>query len=1042
LGKDIYSVIGQGRVEEIINSKPEERREIFEEAAGILKYKLRKKEARRRLEETRENLVRVQDLIYELETQVEPLAAQAEVTRRYRTLKEQAGLAEQQLLAYRLKLSQADLDKVEKQLLSAAGDLSEAGARGGLREEQLQKLKQQTEEQARAGAGLEKELNQLSRELEQREGQLRLLQERENRFRDQQDQANQRLKQLAESQQQLADREQELQQQRRLKREAIAREQEICRGLRQSLADLENSSLVAEVEEQQARLFQARSKQEAAAAALHELTPQMERLAQRRQELERESAGLKGKLSNLAPRRKDLLQQQQQLRDQLSTAASRHRELSQERERLQQSLGGLQQQEQQRREELRGVESRLQLLQEQEAGLSGYYRGVREVLQAGPSLPGIVGPVVDLLSVEDRYLRAAETALGGGLQFIVTQTEAAAKEAIRFLKEGNRGWATFLPLDTIRATAPGPDRHPGWRDQAGVIGKASELLEVAPAYRKAVDYLLGAIVICSDLEAASRTARFLKHSCRVISLDGDVINPGGSIRGGSVPRRNAGQPLGRRKEIEALEREQSALQDKQRSGAEKTAGARQKLQRCEEDLRAAAARQSELAEQSAGLQRTAESLDQEEDLIADSLRKSGAALQQLQAEVEELKRRRESQQDKRRAGALEMDEIQAALEGKKELYQRSLSEKKELDAALTEALVSLSSGQEREQSLSADAQKLEEERRRLALERQTLEQEAVKYSGGLEECRAEQQRISAGLQKQQQQSARLMAELDIHKKQANRTRSQVMELEEEEKRGRNRVGRLEKRERQLALEQTSLKAAVGYQRLRYRELFGSAEPIEPEPGFDPTGGEEALRVLQEDLAEMGEVNLGAIEELDRLQDRITFLHSQRDDLHKGELSLRKVLAEIDQRMAYFFTGAFESISRGMQQVYGELFEGGQVLLKLTDPDNVLDSGIEIIAQPPGKKLQNISLLSTGEKVLTAVALLFAILNYKPAPFYILDEVESALDDSNLGRFIKYLKQSSREAQFVLITHRKRTMEGADVLFGVTMPEPGVSAWSR
>jgi len=1038
IGKDIYSVIGQGRVEEIINSKPEDRREIFEEAAGILKYKLRKKEAQRRLEETRENLVRVQDLIIELETQVEPMQEQAAVARRYRAIKEQKEHLERQLMTYRINRSREQLSLTERQLQKVNDALAAAAAEGAAREASLQEIKGREAEELQLQAELERQLNRLSREIEQQEGELRLLQERKTDLQEQLGQIGSRREQLdaetARARSQLASLEDELAK----KREAVQEERAQRDRLQEELAAFEKSALFSEVEAQQSKLYQARTRYEAAVAAVAELNQQLERLQRRKADLKESDAALKGQLARLLPRRQELEARLQACAAEAAEAGKKLAQAEAEQKALQAKGARCQQELQQGREELRGVNSRLQLLQEQEAGMSGYYRGVREVLQARPAIPGIIGPVVDLIAVEDRYLRSIETALGGGLQFIVTNNEDAAKEAIRYLKEGGRGWATFLPLDTLRPPRSSLEGYPGWRELEGVIGKATELVDIDPAYAKAVQYLLDGIAICRDLEAASRLARFVKHSCRVITLEGDVINPGGALRGGSVPRRNAAQPLGRRKEIEALEREQRDLQQKIAAQEETIKHTNQALARSSAEIERARGAATAAAEELHKARRALEELQQEEKFLAEQCRKSCADLAGIEEEKEELKQRLAKNEQDRDNHLQESAVLEQELAGKKELYQRSMERKKELDAALTEALVQLNTALEQERSLAASINRLQEELARLQRERSALEAQEEKIKKALAANAEAQKGISAALDQLHQQSAWQLQELGAQRKSADAARAAIMELEAEEQRWRSRVNRLEKRERQLALDQAHLQADLNYQQLRYQELFRTAELLELDPTFENEACAQQIEALNEDLEAMGEVNLGAVEELARLQERIDFLKSQQDDLRKGEQSLRKVLAEIDQRMEHYFITTFEVIHKNMQQVFTDLFQGGQVLLKLTDPDNVLESGIEISAQPPGKKLQNISLLSTGEKVLTALSLLFAILKHKPAPFYLLDEIESALDDVNLTRFVKYLKQAAAGAQFILITHRKRTMEEADVLYGVTMPESGVS----
>lgn len=1037
VGREIYSVVGQGRVEEIINSKPEERREIFEEAAGILKYKLRKNEAQRRLEETRENLVRVQDLIIELESQIEPLARQAETARQYRRLKEQLEEAQKKLLSYRLHLAREELAGVERQLQRVADALSAAAARSVLQEEKLQQLKMQQQEKGRRLGELEQSANRLGREMERQESELRLLEERESRYREQMLQNERRLAQLASEIERLDKNRDAYARELQLKRESLAAEKERYRLLLQERERLEKEFLTGEVEEQQ-RLYQAVARQKGIQASLEELQQQEERISRRREALSQEEASLGAEEARLDSRQEELLSAAREARERTMAAAEQVAAVERRLEELNRELEGLRQEEQRCREETGAVKSRLQLLREQEAGLSGYYRGVREIIQNRDSLPGIVGPVVDLISVEERFLRAIEAALGAALQYIVVDNEKAALEAIRFLKEKKLGWCTFLPLDTILPLESGLERYPGWRRLEGVFGKASDLVQVDPAYEKVVRYLLGSILICRDLKAATAAARTINYSCRIITLEGDMINPGGAIRGGSMPRRSAGLPLGRRREIEELERALESLHKKQRSWEEQIAGVRQKIAQAAAEAAALRQKQAELA----GALRKAEQAVEENAtslrLLKQRRQDAAAARREVEAEAEELLRRREALLAEERSCAEEIALAEAELEGKRESYRRGLQEKKELEEKLTAAMLRINSLQEQEQSLQENLEKLAHDLAGPLQEKAEKEGEAARFAQALGELAAEREKGSALLKQLREESAALTQELQERRKEAGALNAALVELEQQQRKNSSLIARYEKRERHLAVEQSRLQTEVAYQVERFKELFGTAEPLPVEPDFDPAECESLIETLNEDIDALGAVNLGAIDELARLEARINFLKEQQDDLRRGEISLHRVIAEMDKRMAHLFHEAFTEIRRNLQEVFGELFQGGRVDLRLTDPENLLEAGIEIVAQPPGKRLQNISLLSTGEKSLAAVALVFAILRYKPAPFYLLDEVESALDDVNLSRFTAYLKKAAREAQFILITHRRRTMEIADLLYGVTMPEEGVS----
>jgi chromosome segregation protein len=1038
-GLEIYSIVGQGRVEEIINSKPEDRREIFEEAAGVLKYKLRKGEAQRRLDETRDNLVRVQDLIFELETQIEPLTEQAETAQRYRDLQGRLRNAERELYSYRLGRTREELARVDQQLQKVTSSLTAATAQSATGEEELQKLKLLQQNEGRRYGELEQKVNRISREMERQENELRLLGERESRYREQMAQDQSRLKQVAAAVARLGEEKERYIQELKVKQEALTREEELCRQLQEELAKKEREPHGRELEKQQQRIYRALADKKALEASLGGLTVQEERLAQRRENLLQEKAALKEELKRSSERRGELEREVKAAGENLSQTEAGIAAAERSLEELNGELMGLQGRLQRCREQAGAVESRLRLLQEQEVGLRGYYRGVREIIKARRNLNGIVGPVVDLLTVEERYLRAIEAALGPALQYIVVESEKAALEAVRFLKEKNLGWCTFLPLDTISAGESILERYPQWRSMEGVYGKASELVKVKRAYEKVVSYLLGSILICRDLKVASEAARLTGYRCRIITLEGDLINPGGAIRGGSMPQRHAGLPLGRRRELEKLKQELGELNRSKGDREEQIAGLRQKISG---EAEALTALHRQRKEQEGVLQRAEKALQEcnaAAGIIEQRERDAAAAQQEAAAEIEELKRRREQLGEQLKTAEEEIASAEIKLTEMKESYQRDQGKKKELEETVTAALLRRNSLQEQEQALQDNLRRITAELARPLQEQDDKGRAGEALREAMAENRVNLEKTEVQVQQLREKSAVLTLELQEQKKKVDGLTGELVALEERQRRNRKQQARLERRERHLAVEQSRLQTESSYQQDRFTDLFGNEEqPVEVEGDFDAAESEHLIKILREDMEALGVVNLGAIDELARLRERINFLQEQQEDLQQGELSLRRIINEINERMAYYFNEAFQEIGKNLENVFSELFEGGRVMLKLTDPHNLLESGIEIVAQPPGKKLQNISLLSTGEKTLTAVALIFAILQYKPAPFYLLDEVESALDDINLSRFIAYLKGASRDAQFVLITHRRRTMEEADVLYGVTMPEDGVS----
>jgi chromosome segregation protein len=1038
LGKDVYFVIGQGRVDEIINSRPEERREIFEEAAGIFKYKLRKKEARRRLDETRENLVRVQDLIYELETQIEPLKSQAEITRRYRHLQQQIGSEERSLRSYQLKQSREQLEKVNKQLQSVNDALLASAAQRGQQEKDLQDLKNSLHDHHLARKEQEHELNQLIRLYEQKESELKLLIEREGHYKDQTEQNRKRSIQLDQMMEDLSLRREETEKELALKSSELERLNLELDQLRSSLTRHEQSALSTEIEKLQEDIYKAGARKEAASVAVAELLKRLEKINSQKANSEATEKALEDKyLKAVAVNSTigDRIQKAEQTIKGFETALEKLRSKEQKQRIV---LENAVHKEQNLKEQLHGVAGRLSLLKEQDSALSGYYRGVKEVVQAGKTLPGIIGPVADLISVDNDNIQAIESALGGSLQYLVAESEKAVQKAISFLKDKNRGWATFLPLDILHQPANPLDRYPGWRDLGGVVGRASELVNVDPAYRKAIDYLLSPILVCKTLDDASKAARFVKYSCRVVTLDGEMINPGGVMRGGSLPRRNAGMPLGRRREIEELQNQQALLQEEYNQAFEAAQSAKkeheQVLRAINENIEESRSKAGELVDHNRDMEKALA----EQDNIKAQIKAEKSVRIELDAEESEISTRTTSLKQEIKDSAEEGKALELQLAGLKTGHQKFLEEKNILDEKITEALVKISSCREQRDGLAAKIEEIASNLQKPALEKDENEQAYNKYEKDLADNKEAQLKLSAEIEELNSKKATMMVSLDHKSKQISQAEADLIEMEENERRRQNQLSRQEKRERQLSVEQTRLQTEVNYQEMRYQELFQTMQLAELDQDFDQDASKLQIETLKEDLEALGEVNLGAIEELARLEDRITFLDEQKDDLQKGEASLNKVLAEIDQRMEYYFSSAFEQINENFGKTFIELFQGGQVMLKLTDKDNILESGIEIVAQPPGKKLQTITLLSAGEKVLTAIALVFAILRFKPAPFYLLDEVESMLDDANLTRFTKFLKQNSEQAQFILITHRKRTMEEAEVLYGVTMPEPGVS----
>jgi len=869
LGKDVYSVIGQGRVDGIINSRPEERREIFEEAAGIFKYKLRKKEARRRLDETRENLVRVQDLVYELETQIEPLQEQAEITKQYRSLQNQIEEEEKKLLSFQLQQSREQLDKVNRQLESVNDALLSSAAQGGLQEKELQDLKNKLSDHQAARKEEEQKLAELVRLQEQKENELKLLVEREKHFEDQIESNHLRVRQLDQLMEELANRKVKAENDLMVKNKELTELDLRLQELRTALEKHEKSALSAEIDRLQENIYKAGARKEAASVAVIELTRRMERLQHQKNSTQDEEKIMEEKLVQVLNNIASLEEQIKSVKISLTENEENLGKLNLSEAQISKDLEEVIKKEQLLKENLHGAAGRLSLLKEQDSALSGYYRGVKEIMQAGSGLPGIIGPVADLISVDSEYVQAIESALGASLQYLVAESEKSVQRAIKYLKEQNKGWATFLPLDILHDPANPLDRFPGWQDLDGVIGRASELVKTDSAYRKAVEYLLSSILVCHTLEDASRAACFVKHSCRVVTLEGEMINPGGVMRGGSLPKRSANMPLGRRSEIEKLQKKESVLKEEYNRAAQKVFDLKEDLSKTTKAVRKAVEESRSINNQLGELSRELERYQLEEENLQAKITSEREKRSELEREENEITTRQLNLKTESDNSSEEVKELEQKLSDLKEGHRHFIEEKNLLEQKITDTLVKISSSREQRDGLTAKIEEIEENLKKPVDEKAEKKIEREKYQKDINENREAQQKIAKKLEELNTEKAARIIALEKMTARSDSFENELIELEEKERLRLSRLSRQEKRERQLSVEQTRLQTEVNYQEMRFRDQFRNLELVALDDSFEPEPGRLQIENLKEDLEALGEVNLGAIEELTRLEDRIS-----------------------------------------------------------------------------------------------------------------------------------------------------------------------------
>lgn len=1040
LGKEAYSMIGQGRIDEVLSNRPEDRRGIFEEAAGIVKYKTRKREALKKLEDTRANLVRVDDIIHELREQIAPLAEDADRERAYRALRDQAYELEGRLAVLHIENVYRDFQEVEQSRADAEREAAAARA-------EVDRWDAVLQEKRLILARAERELEEYQEQWAERraqherdEGRLRVLEERLTHFEKSAGEMRERERSL------LAGRAEWLEEADRLRREV----EEAERLVEEHERRLGEGPDGGTEEERERELLESRKSDlidllNRAASARNEyrhLLETREAAAARKARAEQEVRRLSAELEETDSRIRDMDAVRESLQSQMARLQEEHRELARRGEALERELRDLEARWRRDREQLAGLSSKLEVMKELEDSYGGYGRGVKAVLQAGRSggLSGICGAVAELIEVPAGLEAAVETALGPALQYVVVEHEEDGRRAIEYLKSSGEGRITCIPLSVVRERRLAPEDRRVLETSAGWIGVAADLIRCDPLYRPAVGNLLGQVVVARDLRSASEMARRTRYRFRVVTLDGDVVHPGGAMSGGA-PARSGSNLLSRRRQLEEVRRKVDGLRRTVEEGG-KRVGDLEEEQRRLALLREEIERQmGELAEEIRRKERERADLTSAARSLRERLEWNRLELEQSEAEIRDRESSLRKTEAAIEAAERAVAEAQEDIERRRLRVERLQAEAESLRAARTELRVRLASLRERH--LYLREQEAERRRRLAALEAELadLRRTLARLEEDARKAREEREAVSVRLAQSRGENAAWALRVEEARNRRRRAAEEVQEAEARLGEARERLRRREEHSHGLAVRRERLQVELrhaldalaenfrmGYERAR--ERFA---PVE-----DPGPLQERLRVLRAEMDALGPVRTGAIEEYERLRDRLNFLERQRADLLTAADRLDEVVRDIDAEMSQRFLQTVEAVNRQFQDVFSKLFGGGRAYLQLTDPQDPLGTGVEIAAQPPGKKLQTLSLLSGGERALTAIALLFAILKVNPVPVCVLDEVDAALDEANVQRFARYLREFSNETQFVVITHRKGTMEQADALYGVAMEEAGVS----
>ncbi|MCH5584973.1 chromosome segregation protein SMC [Shimazuella sp. AN120528] len=1035
IGKEAYSMIGQGRIEEMISNKSEDRRAIFEEAAGIVKYKSRKKEAEKKLADAEQNLVRIRDLIHELRNQLEPLQKQAEHAQQFKAWQQELTEVEISFYVHKIETLHEEWTKTS-QLVKQLKEQHISGASKQSKEEaELAQVKFQLVELEKKWEILQSELLDTSEKVEKADAEKQVWQERTKNRAEMEEKLQEQLKAYVAEYTTSEKERLAKQQQHQAKKLELSTLQDQMKAIKFTAnQEIESEVSSTQIEWEKIKNEQVRddSEKKYILNQCEEIEQEFATYQQEKQILNEEKKKLE-QISNEIEQQIDAVEAELELKTTKANIFETEKiECLSEQKNLHNQLLQLEKQ-------LVRIQSERDVLQSMEQNHAGFFQGVKAVLE-NRSLTGIIGAVAELIQVPKKVEVAMETALGGALQHVVVEDEAAARSAISFLKEKRLGRATFLPINVIKGRSIPEHDLAKLAHISGFLGVADDLVSTAVAYRPLCSQLLGNVLVTDNLATANKVAQVLSHRYRVVTLEGDVVNPGGSMTGGSRQNKTPNL-LARSRQLEELNQQvqqwldkQEKLQADEKMQTERLASLENEWKIIQTNLNDLFAQQKDLDAKKQENQLQFKNNAHRLNLIVireEESNKKRAQLQQRLREMEDIQHNRMER----------LKELEVLLEQEEFIRKQQADEERERNTQLTEYRIEEAKLQQMISGLEEDLNRIEEAQQKNLTLQQNTEKEQQKLLEMEDLSEEAWQRLLASLYQHQEAKKSLQLEISELRDERDACSQKHQELEhivyENSKLLRSYEEKLHQQEVRVNRLDVELNHLLQKLAEEYETSFEGAKEKYGVPE-NPAQAERKVRSLKQKLEQLGDVNIGAIEEYQRLTERLTFLTTQEDDLLQAKQQLYQMIAQMVSEMGKRFSDNFVLIREEFQDVFVKMFGGGRADLQLTDPNNLLDTGIEIVAQPPGKKLQQLSLLSGGERSLAALALLFAVLRIKPVPFCFLDEVDAALDEANLTRFTHYLQKFANQTQFIIITHRKHTMEGADVLYGITMQESGVS----
>ena len=1041
IGKDGYSIIGQGKIDEILSNKSEDRRHIFEEAAGIVKYRVRKQESEKKLEHTKLNLLRINDILAEIETNIEPLKAQAEKAKKYLNLKTELKDIEIGLFIHNINKYKETLEEILKDEQIYTSQCKEEEEKlekvKKLKEElktQIDEITKQIEEMSNLGFESKKEIEMLNSDINVANTRINNNKENKERFE----------KEIEETKQKKQNLEQEMKQREEKKVNLKQNKEKFEKELQQKEKELEEitkklSSKELEIEEQKLQVEKNTDKKYELQVQVNTQDINYENYQKRQNQIKSEIANYISELDKTRLEKDDITKEFYEIESRRNKILKSMEEINNKKQETDRKISNYQTAINNYQSEMRIKESKLKFLIETEKEKEGYIKSVKSLLKDCENVKelgkGMHGVLAGIIEVPEEYQTAIEMCLGTSLQNIVTETETDAKRLVEHLRKNNLGRASFLPISSIR----GKKLEKIKGNEKGVIGIASDLIKFDKKYEQIILSLLGRTVIVDNMNTAINVAKQNSYTFRIITVEGDLINPSGSITGGSVTKKTV-NILGRGREIEKLEKDLKNLKEK--------------IEKLEKEKNEYEESIQDILENATSLEKELQEIDityatekQKVVAIDENINKTQLRLKTLREEQETL--------EKQKADAIETknnlnEQIQTLAEETEKLSNIISEFAKlnkdnqkyvdDLNLDITNLKISVSSFDESETSIEEIQERIknELENANKSIENKNNQIEKIEHDNfELENSIQEIKDKIEKIKEEVKNSGTKIEEL----KQSRTNKNETLSKQEQEITNKfniiedlkAQIVKIDVRKNKI---EDDINAIINKMWEEYELTPNTAGKYKKPENVAVT--QRRVNSLRTEIKELGSVNVDSIEEYKNLKERYDFMCEQRVDLENTMSKLRKMILDMTNTMKEQFKTQFQIINKNFEEVFVELFGGGSASLKLEDEENILECGIDITVQPPGKKLQNMMLLSGGEKAFTAIALLFAILKINPSPFCVLDEIEAALDDVNVYRFAEYLKKFSTNTQFLVITHRKGTMEAADTVYGVTMEENGIS----